>query len=178
MKQFSFLHFPELKTERLLLRQLNTNDANAIFKLRSNKEINKLITRKIPKCIEDTEEFISVCHQEFEKQNRIFWAMELKETKEVIGTIVFHNISLDENYVEIGYELNPTFHKKGLMNEAMQAVVAFGVKTMKLKVIEAFTHQNNIASSALLEKHNFVFQPERRDEGFENNRIFKLISNN
>jgi ribosomal-protein-alanine N-acetyltransferase len=178
MKQFSFLDFPELKTERLLLRQLNIDDANAIFKLRSNKEINKLITRKTPKSTEDAEEFISVCYQEFDKQNRIFWPMQLKETNEVIGTIAFHNISLDENYAEIGYELNPKFHKKGFMNEAIQAVVAFGIKTMKLKVIEAFTHQNNIASSALLEKHNFVFQPERRDEGFKNNRIFKLISNN
>ena len=45
---------------------------------------------------------------------------------------------------------------------------------MQLKIIEAFTHQNNIASIALLEKHNFVFQPERSDESFENNRIFRL----
>ena len=29
-----------------------------------------------------------------------------------------------------------------------------------------------MTSIALLEKHNFVFQPERREEGFENNRIF------
>ncbi len=178
MKQFSFLHFPELKTERLLLRQLNFEDANTIFKLRSNKEINKLITRKISKSIEEATEFISVCHQEFDKQHRIFWAMQLKESNEVIGTIVFHKILLDKNYAEIGYELNPAFHKKGLMNEAMEAVVSFGIKILKLKVIEAFTHQNNIASSALLEKHHFVFQPERRDEDVENNRIFKLISNN
>ena len=63
------------------------------------------------------------------------------------------------------------------MNEAMQKVISFGIKTMNLKVIEAFTHQNNIASIALLEKHNFVFQPERRDNGFENNRIFRLELN-
>ena len=103
--------------------------------------------------------------------------MQLKETNELIGTIVYHRISLKDNYAEIGYEMNPKFHKKGFMNEAMRKAVSFGIKTMKLEIIEAFTHQNNIASIALLEKHNFVFQPERRDKGFENNRIFRLEIN-
>jgi len=166
--------FPELQTERLVLRQLKTNDVNAIFDLRSSEEVNKLITRKTPKNIEEAADFISVCHQEFEKQNRIFWAMVLKETNEVIGTIVYHKISLDTNYAEIGYELDPKFHKKVFMSEAMNAVLEFGISKMNLKVIEAFTHKNNIASIALLEKHLFVFQPKRRDEGVENNRIFRL----
>jgi len=174
MKQFSFTDFPEINTERLLLRQLNADDANAIFKLRSNTKINKLITRKTPKNLEEAADFIAVCQQEFEKHNRIFWAMEVKENKQIIGTIVYHTISLDDKYAEVGYELHPTFHQKGFMNEAMKTVISFGIKTMQLKIIEAFTHQNNIASIALLEKHNFVFQPERRDEGFENNRIFRL----
>ena len=46
--------------------------------------------------------------------------------------------------------------------------------TMNLKTIEAFTHKDNEASKALLKKHQFVFQVERREDGFENNRIFKL----
>ena len=174
MKLFSFIHFPEINTERLLLRQLNTDDVKAIFKLRSNKEINKLISRNTPKSLDEASEFITICHQEFEKQNRIFWAMVLKETNEVIGTIVYHKISLDTNYAEIGYELDPSFHQKGFMSEAMNAVLEFGISKMNLKVIEAFTHKNNIASIALLEKHLFVFQPKRRDEGVENNRIFRL----
>ena len=169
--------FPELQTERLILRQLNTDDVKTIFELRSSEEINKLITRKIPKNIEEAAEFISICHQEFDKKNRIFWAMQLKETNELIGTIVYHNISLEKDYAEVGYELNPKFHKKGFMNEAMQKVISYGIKTMNLKVIEAFTHQNNMASIALLEKHNFVLQPKRRCEVVENNRIFRLEIN-
>ena len=177
MSPFSFLHFPKLQTERLVLRRLNTGDVAAIFKLRSSEIVNKLITRKTPKNLEETAEFITICHQEFENKNRIFWAMQLKETDEIIGTIVYHNISLENNYAEIGYELNPTFHKNGFMSEAMKAVLEFGKATMQLKTIEAFTHKNNTASKALLEKHYFVFQPKRREEGFENNRIFRLELN-
>ena len=169
--------FPEIYTKRLLLRQSKINDVQEIFELRTNPEINRLITRKTPNNLEETAEFISICHQEFEKQNRIFWTMESKATKKVIGSIVFHNISLNDDYVEIGYELNPVFHNKGLMSEAMKAVLKFGKNSMNAKTIEAFTHQNNIASIALLEKHNFVFQPKRKCKVVENNRIFRLDIN-
>ncbi|MBL4568818.1 MAG: GNAT family N-acetyltransferase [Flavobacteriaceae bacterium] len=174
MKAFSFKAFPELTTERLILRQLKESDVAAIYGLRSNAEINRLITRKTPKNTKEAQDFITVCHQEFAKGNRIFWAMELKETKTVIGTIVFHRISLKDCYAEIGYELHPSFHKKGLMSEAMKCAVQFGIQQMKFNIMEAFTHQNNSPSIALLQKHQFVLQPERRDEGFENNRIFQL----
>jgi len=60
------------------------------------------------------------------------------------------------------------------MNESCKAVLNFGLYSMNLKTIEAFTHKDNEASKALLKKHQFVFQVERREDGFENNRIFKL----
>ena len=173
MKQFSFTLFPEITTDRLILRQLRTADVAAIYTLRSNEEINRLITRNIPKNNDEASDFIAVCHQEFTNKNRVFWAMELKETKQVIGTIVYHNISLEDSYAEIGYELDPTFHKNGFMSEAMQAVLDFGIERMELKTIEAFTHQNNLASITLLEKNQFVFQAKRRCQHVKNNRIFR-----
>ena len=63
------------------------------------------------------------------------------------------------------------------MSEAIVSVLNFGFKDLQLNTIEAFTHKNNIASIALLKKHQFIFQPERKDEGFENNRIFRLENN-
>lgn len=157
----------------MTLRQLRTADVAAIYSLRTNEEINRLITRNTPKDKDEASDFISVCHQEFTNKNRVFWAIELKETKQLIGTIVYHRISLKDSYAEIGYELDPKFHKNGFMNEAMQATLDFGVEHMRLKVIEAFTHQNNLASIALLKKHQFVLQTKRRCQYVENNRIFR-----
>ncbi len=174
MKEFNFTTFPELTTNRLTLRQLKPDDVKAIYNLRSSKEINRLITRKTPKNLNDASEFITMIHKGFQNQKNVFWALILKETQQLIGTIVFHRISIDTNYAEIGYELNPTFHKKGFMNEAMSAVLDFGIYKMKFTVIEAFTHKNNSRSISLLKKHQFIFQSKRREEGFENNRIFKL----
>ena len=163
--------FPELSSERLQLRQLSFTDKRTIFKLRSSKEINKLITRNIPKNLNDADSFIQTCLDEFDKGNRIFWAMQLKETNQIIGTIVYHNINAENNYAEIGYELNPDFQNEGFMSEAMNTVLEYGKSILKLKTVEAFTHKNNTASITLLKKHQFILDD---DDLFDDNTIFRL----
>ena len=171
MQRFTFDFFPNLKTERLLLRALSNHDVTTIFELRSDKKVNALIKRETPDNIEDARKFIAICHEEFQHQNRIFWGMEFQNN--IIGTIVFHRISAKEHYAEIGYELFPKFQKQGFMSEAMKEVLEFGIQKMNLKVIEAYTHKNNIPSQALLKKYDFVLQPDRKCESFEHNRIFR-----
>ena len=174
MSTFNFSNFPILVTERLRLRKLNFDDKHEIYELRTNKEVNSFITRNTPKNLQDTKKFIQLILDLFAKNEGIFWVISNKETNQLIGTIGLRNFDIEPNYAEIGYELHPNFQHKGFMSEAIKSVLQFGFQELNLKTIEGFTHKNNITSIALLEKHNFVFQPERRDEGFENNRIFKL----
>ena len=169
---FLFTTFPNLKTKRLTLRELYFDDVEVILKLRSSQEINKFVATKRMRNFEEAEEFITVCNHLYKEKKRIFWAIQFKE--KVIGTIVLHNISLEDKYAEIGYKLDLTHFKKGFMSEAMEKVLKFGFDKMKLKTIEAFTHKNNLPSIALLKKHNFIFQTERRDKGFDDNRIWQL----
>jgi len=166
--------FPELSTERLTLRQLSFKDKRDIFKLRANKEVNKLIARETPKNLNDADAFIQTCLDEFEKGNRIFWAIEQKETYQMIGTIVFHNINVENSYAEVGYELNPDYQKEGFMSEATEAILAFGKNTLNLKTVEAFTHKDNTDSITLLEKHQFILGD---DDLFGDNRVFSLNIN-
>ena len=175
--KFNFDSFPILKTERLTLRKLTFDDLDTIFKLRTNKEVNKFIIRNIPKNISDAKDFIQMILNLVAKNEAIFWVISLKETNQLIGTIGLRNFDCEPNYAEIGYELHPNFQQKGFMSEAIVSVLNFGFRDLQLNTIEAFTHKNNIASIALLKKHQFIFQPERKDEGFENNRIFRLENN-
>ncbi|QOD60828.1 GNAT family N-acetyltransferase [Polaribacter haliotis] len=173
--KFNFTIFPELKTERLLLRKANFNDTKAVFDLRSCEEINKFVATKRVKNIEEAKDFINICDKLYKEENRIFWLIHYKN--EVIGSIVLHRISLKDSFAEIGYKLKPTFQQKGFMSEALKEVLKFGFKSLDLKTIEAFTHKDNAPSIALLEKNNFVLQPDKTDKGFEHNRIFKLVEN-
>ena len=176
---FDFTTFPVLETERLILRALNLDDAKAIFGLRTNKEVNTFIKREAPKNLSEARAFIDLISDLVSSNQGIFWVLQSNSNNRLMGTIGLRNFDVEDNYAEIGYEIHPDYQESGYMSEAFKAVLEFGFKQMNLKTIEAFTHENNNASKALLEKHDFIFQPERTDEGFEHNRIWRLeISRN
>ncbi len=171
---FNFAEYPVLKTERLILRKATDLDVAVVLELRSSEEINKFVATKRIQNLEEASAFIASCNSLYNQHKRIFWLIEFQN--QIIGSIVLHNISKVNKYAEIGYKLKPKFHQKGFMSEALEKVITFGFKNLALTTIEAFTHKNNIASIALLEKHGFVFLPERKCSTFNYNRIFKLES--
>mgnify|MGYP001053400514 FL=1 len=168
---FNFEKFPVLKTHRVTLRALNLEDAETLLALRSSEEINKFVITKRMQNLEEAKDFIQTCNALYKKEKRIFWV--LTNQVEILGTIVLHRISLARKYAEIGYKLKTEKQQKGFMSEAMTAVLNFGIEQLNLKIIEAYTHKNNLRSIALLKKHHFVFQVHRKDPSFEHNRIFK-----
>ena len=167
---FNFETFPVLKTHRVTLRALNLEDAETLLALRSSEEINKFVITKRMQNLEEAKDFIQTCNALYKKEKRIFWV--LTNQVEILGTIVLHRISLARKYAEIGYKLKTEKQQKGFMSEAMTAVLNFGIEQLNLKIIEAYTHKNNLRSIALLKKHHFVFQVHRKDPSFEHNRIF------
>ena len=169
-----FSPFPELTSERLVLRALKISDAKAIFGLRTNKEVNTFITRKLLNNLSEARAFIDFTTNLSQKAIGIFWGLATKENNEIIGSIGLQNFNIEEKYAEIGYDLHPNFQERGFMSEAFQKVLEFTSQKMNLKTIEAFTDKNNSASIALLQKHAFKLQIERSDVGFENNRIYRL----
>ncbi len=84
--------------------------------------------------------------------------------------------NFSENYktAEVGCDLNPKFQAKGIMSEALKAVIEMGFKGFKLDKIEAFTHRDNESSKKLLEKNGFSFIENRTGLDNEANRIFEL----
>lgn len=171
----NFIPFPFLKTQRLEFNQLEEKDIDSFFKLRSSPKTNEFIQREIPKKVNDLLPYIEKIRNGILNNEHIYWV--IKKEEQLIGTICLWNFSDDKLTAEIGYELHPDFHKKGFMTEAIQKIVHFGFSKLNLKAIEAFTHKNNEGSIALLNKNNFVYQPKRRDIGFENNRIFRIDNN-
>ena len=168
---FNLETFPVLQTPRITLRALKIDDAEPLLALRSSEEINKFVITKRMQNLEEAKDFIQTCNALYKKEKRIFWV--LTNQVEILGTIVLHRISLARKYAEIGYKLKTEKQQKGFMSEVMTAVLNFGIEQLNLKIIEAYTHKNNLRSIALLKKHHFVFQVHRKDPSFEHNRIFK-----
>ena len=74
----------------------------------------------------------------------------------------------------MGYELLPEYHRKGIMSEALKAVLNFAFNESYLQEIVAMTHKLNENSKRLLLKQDFVLQEGRIDDGFPENMVFSL----
>lgn len=170
MTSKKFTPFPVLKTERLTLRQLRSTDANEIFALRSNNNVNKYLDRKPSQSIDDASNFIKAINENIQRNDSIYWAITLHNRDKLIGTICLFNFSEDSSKAEIGYELVPDLQGKGIMQEATSNVIHFGFQHVGIKTIEAYTHPENKSSTRLLEKLNF----KRESAAPENFLVFKL----
>jgi ribosomal-protein-alanine N-acetyltransferase len=147
---------PILTTERLTLRPLLLSDAQPVFALRSDSEINKYLDRQPSQTIEDARNFIkNIIENEF-----IYWAITWTENETFVGTICLFEFSDKSDKCEIGYELLSQFQGKGIMQEAAGRVIEYAVQTLKAQTIEAFTHKNNHSSTKLLKKLGFITSSE------------------
>ncbi|MBR9998943.1 MAG: GNAT family N-acetyltransferase [Cyclobacteriaceae bacterium] len=169
-----FSDFPELTTERLVLRQLKISDDVTLFYLRSDDGVNRYIDRRKQSDINETRKFIKKIIDGIKKENWVYWAICLKDRPELIGTICLWNFSEVRATAEIGYELSPSFQGFGYMNEALQCVLGYGFDTLGLNKLEAFTHMDNFRSAKLLEKNLFKHEADRRDAENANNRVYSL----
>ena len=160
----SFTPFPRLITDRLVLRQLEMDDDEEIFFLRSDENVNKYLVAPIAKTIGDARDFIRKINTVVANNESVYWGLTVKDSNKLIGTICIWNIEWEENKAEIGYVLNPDLQGKGLMQEAIAAVIEYGFQQMKLQCLDAVLHRDNKRSILLLERNGFVYHSVSADE--------------
>ena len=155
MLNTTFTPFPILTTKRLTLRQLVTDDEQAIFTLRSDTEINKFLDRKIAGTLDDARQFINAVNDNIDKNVSIYWAITFSGKSELVGTICLLGFSDENDKCEIGYELLTNFQRQGIMQEAADKVIDYAFNTIGVQKIEAFFHKDNQRSIKLLERFSF-----------------------
>lgn len=175
--------FPVLETGRLLLRKLTKNDANVIFSILSNIEVTRYYGKETFKNIEEAKEFIKYFQQKFNEKRGFRWGIELKETKQLIGTIGLDSWVPKQRRADIGYELHPGYWKNGYAAEAAFKVISFGFQSLELIRIGAIVFPENEPSIKLLNKLGFQEEGMLRSYIFQNGvandtYVYSVINNN
>lgn len=150
-----FEHFPQLETKRLLLRKPEVGDAAAIQYIRSHAKAMRYMDSRKHENIEDSESFILENLERYALKKGIFWALLYQPLGEFIGDLAIWKIDRKNSRGEIGYTLNPDFWGKGLMTEALTAVINFGFNDLQLHSFEANINPDNENSRRLLTKLGF-----------------------
>lgn len=93
------------------------------------------------------------------------WVMTLKDEREtVVGNLDFKGLDASR-VVEIGYATTPGYEGRGLMTEAVGAMIRWAVATGLVDAAEAETAPENAASQRVLEKNGFRFAGKFGEEG-------------
>ena len=175
MLTINFSPFPNLETERLFLRRVDSNDLKEIFALRSNPETMKYIPRPLVKTDEDALEHIAMIDTKIETNEGINWAITLKDNPKLIGVIGHYRIKPENYRAELGYMLLPEYHGQGIVSEAVKEAVKYGFQVMKLNSLEAIIDPDNHASAKVLEKNGFIKEAHLKEYEFYEGRFLDTV---
>ena len=175
MLQFNFDPFPTITTDRLLLRQITSDDANEILSLRCNKEVMQYLDRDPLQTTEEAVQLIQKITDSLESNDGITWGIELKTGSALIGTIGFWRTDKQNLRAEIGYMLHPAYQRKGVVQEALTMALDYAFNTMHVHSIEANVNKDNVASMKLLEKNNFVKEAHFRENYYYNGQFLDSV---
>lgn len=171
----NFNPFPELTTERLQLRQMQREDENDFFELRSNPEIMRFIPRPIARTVADAAQLILNINNGIRQNEHITWGIALKSAPKIIGTIGYVRMAKQNYRAEVGYLLHSDYRGQGLMQEALQAVIEYGFQVMKLHSIEGVIDPANTPSARVLEQAGFTKEAHFRENQFYNNSFHDTV---
>lgn len=166
-----FSNFPIIETERLVLREIVEEDAEDLFGYYYDKEVTQYLDWDGPNSIEDAKGRIYNWNKGFNEKSLIRWGIALKSDNHLIGTVRCVTIYADFGDhgvhpcppVEIGYELSRSQWRKGIMIEALKAIIPYLFEKIETSRIQADVFPENIASLKLLKKLGFLVEGHLRD---------------
>ena len=111
---------PAIETERLILRRFTESDAEALFQILSDTEVNTFLPMFPLKSMEEAKRYLKERYlDQYRKPDGYHYAVCRKEDSVPIGYV---NVSDDDSH-DFGYGLRKEFWHCGMITEASRAVV-------------------------------------------------------
>lgn len=152
-----------IETTRLILRRAVREDAEPMFRnWASDPEVTKFLTWPAHGRVEISDRVVHSWIQEYEKENYYQWMIVPKELGEPIGSIsvVRQNDRVEE--AEIGYCIGRKWWHKGIMTEALAAVMEYLFAEVGLSRVAARHDPNNPHSGMVMRKCGMKYEGTNR----------------
>jgi len=148
----AYSYMPDLDTARLRLRKLTMQDAHDIYHYSKDREVARHVLWDAHRSIGESRAYLRFMLRKYRLKEPASWGIEYLATGEIIGTIGFMWIQTDNSSAEIGYSLSRDYWNRGIMTEALKAVIEYGFSFLNLNRIEAQHETTNPASGAVMRK--------------------------
>lgn len=159
----------QIVTDRLILRSIRMDDSGAIFRYRSDFNVNRY-QGWIPKTIDDVHDFISnKVSLEINRPGTWFqFVIITKNNNEIIGDVGVHFLDIDGFQVELGCTLNKNHHGQGFAFEALTEIINYLVEKLNKRRITASIDPRNQPSINLFERLGFRKEAHFKESLFIN----------
>ncbi|SBW03126.1 GCN5-related N-acetyltransferase [uncultured Eubacteriales bacterium] len=144
------------ETPRLLLRPFQQGDLDDLFEYGSQPGVGRMAGWRPYATIGDARHAL-----EKNRSNPNIFALVYRKTGKVVGHIAIHEDSENgrDDTKELGFALNESYQRRGLMSEAVSLVLEH-LSSIGVRKVWACCFQENLPSKRLIEKCGFAFMQE------------------
>ncbi len=153
-------HPPSLVTERLELRPLKKEDGGDFLSIFSNPEVTRYYEVDTMTNLLEASRLLD----HFMAIGRL--GISLKRDSGIIGSCGLFAINAEYFSASLGYDLAREYWGKGIMTEALRALLGYGFSSLGLNRINALTYPDNAASIRVLAGLGFKMEGTMREFGF------------
>jgi RimJ/RimL family protein N-acetyltransferase len=152
--------FPEIRTERLILRAWRPDDLPAFSALNADPEVMRFLPKLLTR--EESDARVEAICQHFQRHGFGLWAVEAPGIASLIGFTGLSVPTFEAPFmpcVEIGWRLARRAWGHGYATEAARAALQFGFQELGLKSIVSYTVPENVRSWRVMERLGMTHDP-------------------
>jgi ribosomal-protein-alanine N-acetyltransferase len=150
---------PVLETQRLVLREFQHEDLDALAAILSDRETMRYYPVSFDHAA--VADWIQRSRTRYANDGYGLWAMILKSTRELIGDCGLVRQSVDAvDEIEIGYHVRRDLWNQGYASEAARACRDYGFANLKVDRLLSLIRPENLASRRVAEKNGMTIWKE------------------
>lgn len=148
-----------IETERLRLRRFRLDDAQNVFNNWAKDPENvRYLSWQAHSDVSETRKILSDWDKQYKNNNYYHWCVTLKGSDETIGDICVGELFESKECCEMGYVLSKKHWGKGIMTEALKAVIDYLFTKVGVHRIQALHHIDNPASGKVMVKSGMKYE--------------------
>lgn len=177
----NFCSAQPIKTQRCLLRRLETEDFGQLYEnVYSDEMVSRYMSWDRHLSPKETEMYLSRWQEYYNDPCECYWGIFLSDSGTLIGTVYLYPENKKAEIGFLSYCLGSKFWKKGYGTEAVKAVLEYGFSTLGYYSITALCAKSNTPSYKLLLRSGFTFDGclRKRDKtylGYEDCCYFSML---
>ncbi|GAA2170797.1 MULTISPECIES: GNAT family N-acetyltransferase [Glycomyces] len=160
----------ELETDRLLLRPLTTDDAEALAAINADPEVMRYIGNGAPRTLADTEALTAKVEAHWDAHGWGAFAVREQDTGDLVGLGILATPAFLPEILpatEVGWRIGRDRWGRGYAPEAARAVIGFAFGELGLDRVVSCIHSENAASIRVAEKLGMTLERTTVVPGFE-----------